>query len=71
VVLRYPDGSEADLTFLGPAGAAPGSPSRHGFDRQIRRWLGSGQRGDGAWLVPDPDARDGVAVDISAWLTAG
>jgi hypothetical protein len=71
VVLRYPDGSEADLTFLGPAGAAPGSPSRHGFDRQIRRWLGSGRRTDGAWLVPDPDARDGVAVDLSAWLAAG
>jgi hypothetical protein len=71
VVLRYPDDSEADLTFLGSTGAPPAASSRHGFDRQIRRWLASGQRRDGAWLVPDPDARDGVAVDVSAWLAAG
>lgn len=70
VVLRYADETEADVTFLGPAGT-PGSPSRHGFDRQIRRWLGDGQRRDGAWLVADPDAADGMAVDVSAWVAAG
>jgi hypothetical protein len=69
VVLRYADESEADVTFLGPAGE-PGSPSRHGFDRQIRRWLGDGQRRDDAWLVADPEAVDGLAVDVSAWVTA-
>ena len=69
LVLRYADGSEVDLTFLGPAGA-PGSPSRHGFDRQIRRWLADGQHREDAWLVTDPDAQDGLAVDLSAWIAA-
>ena len=67
VVLRYADGTETDVTFLGPAGE-PGAPSRHGFDRQIRRWLGDGQRRDDAWLVPDPDASGGFAVDVTAWV---
>jgi len=70
LVLRYPDGSVSDVTFLGPAGA-PGTRSRHGFDRQIRRWLGSGQRREEAWVVADPEASDGVAVDVTAWLSAG
>jgi hypothetical protein len=69
VVLRYAGDREADVTFLGPAGA-PGSPSRHGFDRQIRRWLGSGQPREEAWLVPDPEAPDGTAIDVSAWLAS-
>ena len=69
MVLRYADDREVDVTFLGPAGE-PGSPSRHGFDRQIRRWLGAGLIRDDAWLVPDPDAPDGLAFDVSAWLTA-
>jgi hypothetical protein len=69
VVLRYADDSEVDVTFLGPAGE-PGSPSRHGFDRQIRRWLGAGLIRDDSWLVPDPDAPDGIAVDVSAWLAS-
>ncbi|TFV86843.1 hypothetical protein [Blastococcus sp. CT_GayMR16] len=68
VVLRYADGTEADVTFLGPAGEP--SPSRHGLDRQIRRWLGDGQRRDDAWLVADPDSCDGVAVDVTAWVAA-
>ena len=70
VVLRFADDTEADVTFLGSTGA-PGIPSRHGFDRQIRRWLGSGKPREDAWLVPDPEAFDGVAVDVSAWLAAG
>ena len=69
VVLRYADGTETDVLFLGPAGE-PGSPSRHGFDRQIRRWLDDGQRRDDAWLTADPDAPDGVAVDVTAWVAA-
>ena len=70
VVLRYADDTETDVTFLGSTGS-PGTPSRHGFDRQIRRWLGTGQRREAAWLVPDAEAPDGMAVDVSAWLSAG
>jgi hypothetical protein len=66
LVLRYPDGTETDLTLLGAAGA-PGTPSRHGFDRQIRRWLAGGQRRDAGWVVADPETVDGMAVDVSAW----
>jgi hypothetical protein len=69
VVLRYADESEVDVTFLGPAGR-PGQASRHGFDRQIRRWLTAGQLREDAWLVADPDAPDGLAVDLSAWVAA-
>ena len=69
VVLQFADESDADITFLGQAGS-PGRPSRHGFDRQIRRWLTAGQRREDAWLVADPDARDGLAVDLSAWASA-
>jgi hypothetical protein len=69
LVLRYADDSEVDVTFLGSAGR-PGTPSRHGFDRQIRRWLNAGQRREDAWLVPDQDASDGLAVDLSAWVAA-
>jgi hypothetical protein len=70
VVLRYADGTEADMLFLGPAGSPPGTPSRHGFDRLIRRWLGAGQPRDDAWLVTDPDAPGGVSVDLTAWAAA-
>ncbi|GAA3158626.1 hypothetical protein GCM10010531_07460 [Blastococcus jejuensis] len=70
LVLRYADGTEIDVTLLGPAGR-PGRPSRHGFDRQILRWLGAGLVRDESWLTDDPDAPDGVAVDLTAWVTAG
>jgi hypothetical protein len=69
VVLRHADGTETDLTFLGSAGT-PGTPSRHGFDRQIERWLAAGQRREDGWTVADPDAPGGVAVDVSAWTAA-
>ncbi len=69
LVLRYADEAEVDVTFLGPAGR-PGTPSRHGFDRQIRRWLADGQHREDAWLVDDDDASDGLAVDLSAWVAA-
>ena len=70
VVLRYADGAEADLTFLGAVGR-PGTPAWQGFDRQIRHWLGTGQQRQSAWLVEDTEAPDGVAVDVPAWLAAG
>jgi hypothetical protein len=67
VVLRYPDGNEADLTFLGAVGR-PGTPAWEGFDQQIQHWLGTGQQRQDAWLVEDPEAQDGIAVDVPAWL---
>jgi hypothetical protein len=70
VVLRYPDGDEVDLTFLGPADR-PGAGARHGFGEAIQRWLATGQPRHSAWLVPDEDAADGTAVDVTAWLAAG
>jgi hypothetical protein len=70
VVLRYPDGDEADLTFLGAVGR-PGTPAWQGFDQQIQRWLGTGQQRQSAWLVADTEAPDGIAVDVPAWLAAG
>jgi hypothetical protein len=69
LVLRYLDGTEIDVTLLGPAGR-PGRPSRHGFDRQILRWLGAGLSRDESWLTDDPDAPDGVAVDLTSWIAA-
>ena len=70
VVLRYADGAEADLTFLGSVGR-PGTPAWQGFDAQIQSWLGTGQQRQSAWLVEDTEAPDGVAVDVPAWLAAG
>jgi hypothetical protein len=70
VVLRYPAGDEADLTFLGAVGR-PGTPAWQGFDLQIQRWLGTGQQRQPAWLVADVEAPDGVAVDVPAWIAAG
>jgi hypothetical protein len=70
LVLRYPDGSEVDLTFLGSADR-PGADAQHGFGEAIQRWLRTGQDGARAWLVPDEDAADGTAVDVTAWLAAG
>jgi hypothetical protein len=67
VVLRFVDGTESDLTFLGAAGGVP-APRGAGLDVQIRGWLVTGRRRDPAWLVPDPTAADGVAVDLTAWL---
>ena len=67
LVLRYAEGREIDVTMLGPAGA-PGRPSRHGFDRQILRWLRAGLVTDDAWTASDPDAPGGIAVDLTAWV---
>ena len=68
-MLRYPGGVQSDTTFLGPAGA-PTLAAREWFDGQIRRWLAAGGCRDQVWLVADPAASDGEAVDICAWLAA-
>jgi hypothetical protein len=65
-VLRYAGGVESDTTFLGPAGA-PTLAAREWFDAEIRRWLAAGARRDPLWLVADPAAPDGEAVDVCAW----
>lgn len=70
IVLRQADGSVTDVTFLGGVGS-PSTAARSAFDHDIARWLAGGQVRDAAWLVPDPDAHDGVAVDLSAWRAAG
>lgn len=70
VVLRYADGAEEDLTFLGPAGH-PRRAAEPTFHASIQRWLGAGQRREDGWIVPDDDAPDGIAVDVTAWLAAG
>ena len=69
IVLRHAGGVHSDTTFLGPAGA-PTLAAREWFDWQIRRWLAAGRRRDPDWLVADPAAPDGEAVDICAWLAA-
>jgi hypothetical protein len=69
IVLRYAHGGQTDLIFLGPVGR-PGAEPQAGFDASIQRWLGTGQQRADAWLVPDDDAPDGVAVDVTAWLAA-
>lgn len=69
VVLRYADGEEVDLTFLGAVGR-PGTPAWQGFDEQIQHWLGTGQQRQSAWLVEDAESPDGIAVDVPAWLAA-
>ena len=70
IVLRYRDGGEADLTFVGAVGR-PGTPAWADFDLQIQRWLGTGQHREPGWLVADAESADGVAVDVPAWLATG
>ncbi len=69
VVLRSAEGQETDVTFLGPAGI-PSIGVQPDFDQDITRWLAGGQVRDQAWLVPDSDAPDGLAVDLTAWRSA-
>jgi hypothetical protein len=66
VVLRFAGGDESDLTFLGPVSRSAASSER-AFDLQIQTWLAHGRGTEGSWLVPDDEAPDGVAVDVSAW----
>ncbi len=66
VVLRSAEGAETDVTFLGPVSSAAATPES-AFDRQIESWLAAGPGHGGDWLVPDDEAPDGVAVDVTAW----
>jgi hypothetical protein len=66
VVLRFAGGLEEDVTLLGPVSRTSSSPER-AFDLQIQAWLAHGRGSEGSWLVPDDEAPDGVAVDVSAW----
>jgi len=69
VVLLYPAGREADVTFLGPASSVAGKEiSMSQFDTAIELWLGAGQERSRRWLMPDEEAADGVAIDVTAWL---
>ena len=68
VVLRFADGGEVDLSFLGPAGSARRAA---GFGAAVQRWLAHGSPRDPEWLVPDADAAGGFAVDVAAWAAAG
>ena len=65
VVLRWADGAESDVTFLGPTDRAAGTPPD--LDVQIQQWLTEGRPEDPSWLVPDEDSPAGTAVDMSAW----
>ncbi|MGY1733249.1 hypothetical protein ACI798_17210 [Geodermatophilus sp. SYSU D01045] len=66
VVLRAADGSERDLTFLGPVSRPAVLPDRT-FEQHIRQWLAARVDGEGEWLVSDDEAPGGVAVDLTAW----
>ncbi|MGY1841009.1 MULTISPECIES: hypothetical protein [unclassified Modestobacter] len=70
VVLRYRDGQESDVTFVGPVVSPDLGKylSMSEFDASIEQWLGSGQQRSRRWLLPDDEAADGVAVDVTAWL---
>ena len=70
LVLRSAEGSESDVVFVGPAGR-PGAHAPVSFEMLIQRWLGAGQLREEAWLTADEDAPDGLAVDVSAWASAG
>jgi len=69
VVLRYADGRDSDLTFLGPASSVAGKEiTMSEFDTAIEQWLSAGQERSRRWLVRDEEAAGGVAVDVTAWL---
>ena len=70
VVLRSADGEVSDVTFVGDVGS-PSAAAQAAFALDTARWLAGGQVRDDAWLVPDDDAHDGTAVDLSAWRAAG
>ena len=65
VVLRGADGGERDLTFLGTVSRQ--AAARPAFETQIREWLAAAPLGEAAGLVPDDEAPDGQAVDLTAW----
>ena len=70
VVLRYADGTETDVTFLGPAGE-PGSPPGTGSTGRSGAGWATGSGGTTPGWSPIRTPPDGVAVDVSAWVAAG
>ena len=71
MVLLYPGGHEADVTFLGPASAIAGKEiTMSQVDTAIELWLGAGQERSRRWLTPDEEASGGVAIDITAQASA-
>ena len=66
LVLRFPGEVEVDLTFLGPVSRTGAAPE-HDVDEQIQSWLASDRSNEQAWLVPDDESPDGLAVDVTAW----
>ncbi len=66
VVLRAADGSERDLTFLGPVSRPAVLPDRT-FEGQVQQWLATAPTGHGSGLVSDDEAPGGYAVDLTAW----
>ncbi|WP_456550273.1 hypothetical protein [Blastococcus sp. SYSU D00813] len=69
LVLRLPGEVEVDLTFLGPV-SRPGT-AEGDFDGQIQTWLAGDRSNEQAWLVPDDESPDGLAVDVTAWAKLG
>ena len=66
LVLRFPGEVEVDLTFLGAVSRA-GATAEDDFDSEIRTWLAGDRSNESAWLVPDDESPDGLAVDVTAW----
>ena len=66
VVLRQADGTETDLTFVGERHRADAAGPDL-FEGRISDWLRAGRPRDRAWLTDDPEAHDGLAVDVTAW----
>ncbi|WP_157944080.1 hypothetical protein [Blastococcus atacamensis] len=66
LVLRFADGADADLTFLGER-RRPGVADPNTLDAEVAAWLRAGRPQDPAWLMADSDAANGVAVDLTAW----
>jgi hypothetical protein len=66
LVLRFPGEVEVDLTFLGAVSRGPVT-AENDFDVQIQTWLAGDRSNEQAWLVPDDESPDGLAVDVTAW----
>jgi hypothetical protein len=66
LVLRFPGEVEVDLTFLGPVSRAGTAPERD-VDALVEAWLAGDRTNEQAWLVPDDESPDGLAVDVTAW----
>ena len=66
VVLRSADGSERDVTFLGPVSRAA-AVAEHTFESTIAQWLATPHEDESAGSVADDEAPGGYAVDLTLW----